>query len=77
MRPTRWRPSAAIVPNVVAMIAFGIATMKLLLQRVWTTSSSSAAPYHLSEKPPQSVTTRSVPLKLNTTTTTIGRYRKM
>ena len=59
------------------MIAFGIATMKLLASAVLTTSSCSAAPNHLSERPPHLVTTRSVPLNANTTTTTIGRYRKM
>ena len=35
--PTRCSPSAAIVPNSVARIAFGMATMKLLVSAWMTT----------------------------------------
>ena len=47
-----------------------------LFQRArWMLGSWNARSYHLRLNPCQSVTERFVPLKLNTTTTTIGRYR--
>ena len=60
---------------MVAMIAVDIATIMLLSNAPWTTVSPSTLSYHLRLKPCQSVTRRSVALKLKTTTTTIGTYR--
>ena len=68
----RCRPSAAIVPKTVEMIAVEIATMKLFSSALWMTLSPRTLAYHFRLKPAHCVTTRSVPLKLNTTTTTIG-----
>ena len=69
-------PSAAIVPKVVARIAL-ISPIVALFQRAdWMFESWSARWYHLRLNPCQSVMARFVPLKLNTTTTTIGRKRK-
>ena len=55
------------------MIAVAIPTMKLLTRVRWMTRSLRTVSYHRRLKPSQSVTRRSVALKLNTTTTTIGR----
>jgi len=57
------------------MIAVDVPTMRLLIRWPWMILSPRTRPYHFRLSPPQSVTRRSVPLKLNTTTTMIGTNR--
>ena len=71
--PTRWSPSAAIVPNAVARMAFGIAIRKQLRRAFWTTLSLSATSNQRSVKPPQRFVDVEVSLKAKITTMTIGR----
>ena len=73
--PTRCRPSAAMVPKIVARIALTNAIWRLLSSAFCTVWSASARWYHLRLNPSQSVTYRWVPLKLKITTITIGRNR--
>jgi hypothetical protein len=60
---------------IVEMIAVDTPTIRLFRRSRWTSLFPSTYSYHRRLKPSHWVTRRAVPLKLNTTTTTIGRYR--
>jgi hypothetical protein len=71
----RASPSAPSVPNVVARIAVRVPTTMLFQRLPWMIRSPRTWAYQRRLSPSQSVTRRSVALKLNTTTTTIGTNR--
>ena len=69
-------PSAAIVPMTVEITAVAMPTIRLLSRFRWISWLVRTNWYQRRLKPSQFVTRVLVALKLNTTTTTIGRYRK-
>ena len=60
----------------MAITAVKLATIRLFWSALWITVSPRTLAYHRRLRPCQSVTRWFVPLKLNTTTITIGKYRK-